>query len=355
MDAHLNLGGFNYILDFKSISNDMLPKVGGKNYSLGELVNAGFRVPPGFAVTTDAYLKHIEENKLDGMIKEVLNTEKDPKKAGITIRKAIEDKPMPEDVREEIESAYHLLCEHLKNYGEAKPSFAVRSSATAEDLPSASFAGQHDTYLWVCGKENVVNSVKKCWGSLFTERAIVYRNSKNIPHERSLMSVCIQKMVNAKAAGVMFTLNPATGSYDTIVIEANWGLGESVVSGIASVDSYIVDKVRLAIKSKNISIKTIQCVVNEKGEVVECEVPRELQNKACLADEEVIELAKQGKLIEKHYGRPMDIEFAIDKNLSFPQNVLILQARPETKWSGAKPKLSANGFISQLTAFFTPK
>jgi phosphoenolpyruvate synthase (EC 2.7.9.2) len=211
---------------------------------------------------------------------------------------------------------------------------AVRSSATAEDLPGASFAGQQETYLNVRGEEEVLESVRKCWSSLFTPRAIFYRTEKGFRHEKVLISVAIQKMVNSRSAGVMFTLHPVTGDRNIIVIESVWGLGEAIVSGAVSPDHFEVDKNTLKIVVKNIVKKEVEYVRDPKtGKTVHAKVPPERQEAPSLTDEEVMELAKIAKRIEQHYGTPQDIEFAVDRDLPFPQNLFIVQSRPETVWS----------------------
>jgi pyruvate,water dikinase len=213
----------------------------------------------------------------------------------------------------------------------------VRSSATAEDLPTASFAGQQDTYLWIMGADPVIESVRKCWASLYTPRAISYRVKNEFPHEKVLISVGVQKMVNSRAAGVMFTLNPTDGDISKVVIEGSWGLGETVVSGSVNPDKFVVDKVMGEINERTISTKHIECVFDvEKGETIDADVDTDMQCTCCLEDQEIRMLVKTAKTIEAHYGRAMDIEWAIDKDFSFPDNIFIVQARPETVWSQRK-------------------
>ncbi len=325
-----------YILWFNECDYKSLPRVGGKNASLGEMLKAGIRVPPGFAVTTEAYEAFLSrtgiKDKVYEELKGISSEDVDAiQRASNAIRRLIETTPPPSDVVEAIKEAYRKLCGGL---GEIP--VACRSSATAEDLPTASFAGQQETYLWVKGVDEVVNKVVKCWSSLFTPRAISYRIKMDFPHEKVLISVGVQKMVNAKAAGVMFTLNPLNGDPSKIVIEGSWGLGETVVSGQVTPDRFMVDKVTLEIIERTCNPKTVECVPSEEGEVKHVEVPPERQNVLCLTDEEVVELARLGKAIEKHYGRAQDIEWAIDKDYPFPENVFILQSRPETVWSQRK-------------------
>ncbi|MEM3898908.1 MAG: phosphoenolpyruvate synthase, partial [Candidatus Bathyarchaeia archaeon] len=216
-----------------------------------------------------------------------------------------------------------------------------RSSATAEDLPDASFAGQQETYLNVIGEDEVVKKTVKCWSSLFTPRAIFYRTQKGFAHEKVLISVGIQKMVDAKAAGVMFSINPVTGDPNQIVIEGNFGLGESVVSGAVIPDEFIVDKQTMKIIEKRVATKKVMYTRDSAtGKTIHIEVPIEKQNQPCLTDEEVLKLAELAIKIEQYYGKPQDIEWAVDNHLTFPENIFILQSRPETVWSTKATELS---------------
>ncbi|MGD9042237.1 MAG: PEP/pyruvate-binding domain-containing protein [Desulfobacterales bacterium] len=329
----------DYILDFEKLDKNALPVVGGKNASLGEMIKADIRVPPGFAVTTDSYLIFITDGGIkDRIIDAVSNLDHEDvealNKASAGVQALIKKTPMPESASEAIKNGYLQLCE--KCTVESVP-VAVRSSATAEDLPTASFAGQQDTYLWIQGADQVITHVQKCWASLYTPRAIAYRIKNDFPHEKVLISVGIQKMVNSKAAGVMFTLNPTDGDISKVLIEGNWGLGETVVSGSVNPDKFVVDKVMMEINERSISTKHIECVYDlEKGKVVDADVDEDMQCACCLTDDEIKALVVAAKNIENHYGRPMDIEWAIDKDISFPENMFIVQARPETVWSQRK-------------------
>ena len=234
------------ILWFEEIRKTDIPLVGGKNASLGEMLNAKIPVPPGFAVTAYAYKQFITKTGIDQKIyKTITDTVKnpnDPKEyetASKKIRKLIESTKMPKDLEKEIQTAYKTLRTKTKT---ANLYVAVRSSATAEDLPDASFAGQQETFLNTNGENELLKNTVKCWSSLFTPRAIFYRTEKGFKHEDVLISVGVQKMVNSKSAGVMFTINPVTGQQDQIIIEGNWGLGEAVVSGAVTPDHYEVDK-----------------------------------------------------------------------------------------------------------------
>lgn len=324
------------ILDFDRLDKSSLPAVGGKNASLGEMIAAGIRVPPGFAVTTHSYAIFIDQAGIkDKIYTRLAGLDPDSIEAlnqvAAEVQELINSAPIPEEVQQAINHGYAALCK--KCAAEFIP-VAVRSSATAEDLPSASFAGQQDTYLWVEGASRVIQKVRRCWASLFTPRAISYRIKNDFPHESVLISVGVQKMVNSKAAGVMFTLNPTTGDPSKVVIEGSWGLGETVVSGSVNPDKFVVDKVMMEINERSISTKHIECVYDlEKSEVINTDVDPGMQCTCCLEDQEIKDLVKTAKVIENHYGRPMDIEWAIDKDLSFPKNMFIVQARPETVWS----------------------
>ena len=326
------------VLWFETLRNPDVPIVGGKNASLGEMINAGLPVPPGFAVTAYSYEKFIEDTQIAEKIYKIINEtvvdQNDPKQydaASKKIRELIEKTPMPKKIETAIKSAYKELGKRVN----LKEVFvAVRSSATAEDLPDASFAGQQETYLNVKSTEDLIDKVVKCWSSLFTPRAIFYRNEKGFAHEKVFISVGVQKMVNSRTAGVMFTINPVTGNNDEIVIEGNYGLGESVVSGAVNPDDFVVDKKSMKITSRRVARKTVQYIRDPKtGNTIHLDVPEDKQKVTCLEDEEIMRLAELAKLIEHHYGKAMDIEWAIDRDLSFPQSVFLVQARPETVWS----------------------
>lgn len=330
------MGASPFVLWFEEIDQDCQAMVGGKNASLGELTQAGIRVPPGFAVTTEAFRLFIERNGLQAEIARLLKPLRPDDIPGVeaasqAIRQCMSEAPVPEEVIEAVQAAYRELAARA---GVENLPVAVRSSATAEDLPGASFAGQQDTYLWVQGAGHVLIRTLVCWSSLFTPRAITYRMQMGFPHDKVLISVGVQKMANARAAGVMFTLNPVNGDRTKIAINANWGLGETVVAGEVTPDEYWVDKVTLEITQRTISPKTVECVPDPHlREVTLQPVPEERQMTPCLSDEEIVELARLGKRIEKHYGRPQDIEWAVDRDLPFPESVVILQSRPETVWS----------------------
>jgi len=330
-----------YILWFEESGRKTFELVGGKGASLGEMTSAGIRVPPGFSVTTQAYTDFLDTSKIR---KTIFNRLKDVdlKKSGSLetigkeVREIILAQEIPEKIVEAIRTAYRQLVEKT---GVNNLPVAVRSSATAEDLPDASFAGQQDTYLWVTGEESVVKHTKDCWASLFSDRAIAYRLNHGFTHEREKISVVVQKMVHAKCAGVMFTLNPINGDRSKISVNSSWGLGESVVSGTVTPDEFLVDKVTFDILKRIISPKELEHRVNiEENRVDVGPVPDDRKNEPSITDEELLELCRIGKQIEKYYGSPSDIEWAVDTDLPFPESVVILQARPETVWSQKRKK-----------------
>lgn len=340
-----------YVCRLCDCSKDSLEQVGGKNANLGEMINQGFSVPDGFAVTVMAY-----QRAMGGVIEDVCSqleglcatemTEVDA--SSHSIKELIKSVSMPEEIKDSICQHYVELSQ---KYGVDDLPVAVRSSATAEDLPGASFAGQQDTYLWIRGADNLIEAVINCWASLFTSRAICYRIKQCFEHEKVGISVGVQKMIHPKTAGVMFTINPLNGDRSKITIGGSWGLGESVVSGSVSPDEWMVDKVILEIIKRTIGPKTTMHEVHfgkKTEKVVVSDVPSEKQNIPCLTDDEILKLAKIGKEIERHYGTPQDIEWAIDKDLSFPENMFIVQTRPETVWSG-KGKKSVLGARDSVT------
>ena len=321
---------------FEECRRDSVPLVGGKCSSLGELINAGVRVPPGFALTTEGYRRFVAGTGIDREVRSLLAgldmRDLDAlEKVSARIRTAIEAQPFSMEIEDTIAEYYRKLA--VRCCIPAVP-VAVRSSATAEDLPGASFAGQQDTYLWIRGIDEVLAHMRRCISSLYTGRAIAYRANKGFGDSQVAISVGVQKMANSFTAGVMFTIHPANGDRSVIVIDSNFGFGESVVSGEVTPDHFVVNKITLDIIDRTISRKEVCYTVDPKKQVSRAmEVPFERQKVQSLIDDEITELAWMGKQIEKHYGRPMDIEWAVDKDLPAGGNIFILQARPETVWS----------------------
>jgi pyruvate,water dikinase len=325
------------MLWFNQIKKEDVPLVGGKSASLGEMTSkTKVPVPYGFALTADAYRLYIKENKLEEKIAASLSQLKDTndtatlQKVGADIRKMVASAPMPKTLEKLITKSYQELGdhEHVKN-----PFVAIRSSATAEDLPDASFAGQQETYLNQTGIDQVIQSVRECYSSLFTDRAIFYRAQKGFKDIDVALSAIVQMMCYSESSGVMFTMDPTNGDESLILVEASYGLGEYVVKGSVTPDDYYVDKGTLKIVKRNIPTKTIMLVRKPNGGTEERQVPPELRDRQVITDEQITELAKYALTIEKHYGRPMDIEWGLDTQTG---KLLILQARPETVWSQKK-------------------
>lgn len=313
----------------------MIELAGGKGANLGELVSFDIRVPPGFVITSKAYYYFISYNNIHEKINNILVQEKDSEVASSKIKEIILSSPIPKDLEEAILSTYDELVNKIGK----EILVAVRSSATAEDLANASFAGQQDTFLNVRRNE-LLNKVKEVWASLFNARAIEYRLAKGIDSTKVGIAVIIQKMVNSRSAGVMFTLHPATGDTNYIVIESSWGLGETVVGGKVTPDEIVIEKSTLKIVEKKTSHKNIKIFYDPKENTNKEVTLGKEADELSINDNEAIELAKLALKIEKHYERAMDIEWAIDSDLSFPDNVFIVQARPETFWSSRKPQSS---------------
>lgn len=337
-----------YILTFKEAGKEDYVKLGGKGASLASMSAADFPVPSGFCITTDAYKAHVEKSSLWEQILEksswinfddIFHLDK----VSAEIRDLILHTLMPEKIADGIKDAYRQLCQ-LANADNDLP-VAVRSSANAEDLPDASFAGQQDTYLWVVGEDAVLEHIKKCWASLFTSRAIHYRHDHKIHENEVLMCVVVQKMVNARVAGVTMTLNPTNGDRSKIVIDASWGLGEAVVSGEVTPDHFLVDKVILEVIQSKIHNKHLEHVPDRSTRrVVIREIIDERAIEPCLTPDEVKAICQMAKTIEKHYGCPQDIEWAIDADLPEGQNLTLLQSRPETVWSQKKQEKPTSTF-----------
>lgn len=345
------------IIWLEEIDSSLHPLVGGKAAGLGELIRARIPVPPGFIVTSEAYRQFIEETGIGAYIKWVLDevisrgTPEEYEKASQLIRSKFIRTPMPHRLEAAIVEAYRRLAERV---GVKNPRVAVRSSATVEDLPEASFAGQQETYLNVSGEEEVVEHVKKVWASLWTARALSYRDSLNIDHESALMAVIVQKMVNSRSAGVMFTVHPVTGDRGKVMIESSWGLGEYVVAGKVTPDQFVIDKETLDVVEERIARKTKALFFDPKTggnvEVSIPETPEELEklkseypeiaviiekfgitpDKPSLSRDELRKLAELALRVEERFGKPMDIEWGIDADMAEGNNLFLLQARPVT-------------------------
>jgi len=337
-----------FILWFNELRIKDVPLVGGKNASLGEmyreLTNNGINVPDGFAVSASAYRYFIKEAGLKEKIKEILkdldtHDTRNLMKKGHQVRKAILAAKLPEKLINEISLAYEKLS---KKYKKRRADVAVRSSATAEDLPDASFAGQQETYLNIRGKRQLLKACKKCFASLFTNRAISYREDKGFDHFNIALSIGVQKMVRSDKAssGVMFSIDTESGFKDAVFITSIYGLGENIVQGFVNPDEFYVHKPTLKqgfkpILSKKIGEKRMKMIYNKNAEkpVKNIPVPKELQNQYSLTDNEILKLAKWAVIIEEHYNKPMDMEWAKDGETN---KLFIVQARPETVQSQKK-------------------
>ncbi len=315
------------------VGKDDVPLVGGKGANLGELYRNEIPVPNGFIVDGKTFIDFIERTGIKEKIISILEgldveDTDELMKASQKVRELIESTPIPEDIVEEIKKAYRQLCEEE---GE-EVYVAVRSSATAEDLPDASFAGQQETYLNIKGEDNVVKYVRKCWSSLYTPRAIYYRVRQGFRHEDVSIAVVVQKMVNSEKSGVMFSSHPVTGD-KVVIIEAVWGLGEAIVSGMVSPDHYEFDRKSRKITKVQISKKD-KAIIRVGDETKVIELPSEKANARVLSDDEIIKLAELAEIIEDHYGKPQDIEWAVEKG-----KIYIVQSRPITTIKGKKEEV----------------
>ncbi|HZJ41487.1 MAG TPA: phosphoenolpyruvate synthase, partial [Patescibacteria group bacterium] len=335
---------YKFIKFFDELGIKDVPEVGGKNASLGEMYRAlskkGLRVPNGFATTSQAYRYFLESAGLKKQIRKILkgldtHNVEDLMKRGKEIRELIIETPFPSDFSSEIIEAYKELTAFYKS---KRLDVAVRSSATAEDLPDASFAGQQETFLNVYGNEKLLVAVKKCIASLFTNRAISYRVDKKFDHFSVALSVGVQKMIRADlgSSGVMFTIDTESGFKDVVLINSIYGLGENIVQGKVNPDEFYYFKPTKTIISKSIGEKTIKMVYNTKGSrpVKDVAVATKDRLRASISDKQVEKLAEWGIMIENHYKRPMDIEWALDGKT---KELYIIQARPETVQSMHNP------------------
>jgi rifampicin phosphotransferase len=320
-----------HLLRLADCSADCLDLVGGKARGLGSLLELGLRVPPGFSVTTAAYREHVAHNRLAPRLESLLGDVdgwEAQQRASDAIRELFESSEPTPALRAEILGAYADLARN------GSTPVAVRSSATAEDLADASFAGQQETYLWIMGGDEVVRHVLRCWASLFTPQAIMYRAHRGVPVPDLAMAVVVQCMVPAEAAGVMMTLDPITGDRSQITIEAAYGLGAIVVNGEVEPDRFCVGKEALDIRQRSVGIKSKAYRFDPANQgTLLAPVGRAEQTAPCLTDTEAIEVARLGKHVESALGHPQDIEWAIAPATTDTREVFLLQTRPETIWS----------------------
>jgi pyruvate,water dikinase len=299
--------------------------VGKKCANLGEMSRLGLRVPPGFALSVEAYRDFMS---LSGAVDEVKKylaksgtVSKDLKQfqeLSAGIRQIVQSKAMPEEMKKIIVSYYKELCQRCA----AEVAVSTRSAGTV------SHPGQYETYLNVIGDSDLLDKIKRVWGSTFNPRSLAFRSRQGIPLESDPIGVAVLKMVRARAAGIIFTADPNTGDTGKMIIEANWGLGESVVSGESTPDTYILDKESLEIRERKLGPKSRYVTFREVG-VVDEEIPPEKRDRFCLSDEEAKEIGRLGKILEEHFGVPQDTEWAIDEDLPFPESVILLQTRAE--------------------------
>ncbi|SDE95688.1 phosphoenolpyruvate synthase [Halorubrum xinjiangense] len=311
------------VLLLEDVDADDVGTVGGKAASLGELIGAGLPVPPGFAVTAGTYRTFIEEAGIDAELFDAVDVDPEDsaalREAEARAEELILETPFPEEVREEILEQYREMGE------DGEEAFvAVRSSATAEDLPDSSFAGQQETFLNV-REDDLLRRVKECWASLFTQRAIYYRQQRGFPHSEVDIAVVVQRMVDADKSGVMFTSHPSTGE-PQVTIEAAWGLGEAVVSGTVSPDNYVYDRGRAEVDDVTVADKKVEMVKDEEtGETVQLDLDEDRRHERVLSDAEIGDLVALGERVEDHYGSPQDVEWAI-----YDGEIYMLQSRPIT-------------------------
>ena len=332
------------VVPFQALDLDDVALVGGKSAHLGDLIQAGFPVPPGFAVTTRAFDAVVAE-RVDELVAGI-----DPEDvAGLEakaehVRAVVEELEVPAEVADAIRDGYGRLAAEL---GIEEPAVAARSSAVAEDAADASFAGMQSTFLWLRGADEALAGVRRCWASYFNAEALAYRARHG---GAAGMSVAVQFMVDARVAGVMFTLNPVTGDRSSLAIDASYGLGVTVVGGEVTPDSYLWSKVGRELVRSQVGTKELECVVDPAGGgTVVREVPEELRERLCLEPAEVARLAELGREVERHYGRPQDIEWAIDRATG---ETFLLQARPETVWTPKRAAAETASTTDRIAAMY---
>ncbi len=321
------------------------PHVGGKGGSLGELQRAGIAVPPGFVVRTAAFERFLETIEAEWPVRERIASLSADDLSAISeccaaVRGRLEGAPLPRELEEQIELAHAQLC------GAQRMPVAVRSSATTEDAIDASFAGLQDTYLWVRDPGQTLQRVRACWASLYSVESVSYRRRRDLPEHGVAMAVVVQVMVDARTAGVMFTRSPTTGDRSVITVEGAWGLGSAVVGGEVTPDRWVLGKITGEITAREISDKAIHHVPAAGGGIEARPLEAALRRAPCLSDEELQTLRAIARRVERHYGCPQDIEWAIDRGSG---EVLLLQSRPETVWSAKESSPVASAAQNPLT------
>jgi pyruvate,water dikinase len=333
------MGSQDLIRDIGDVGADDRPIVGGKGASLGELCRAGLPVPAGFVVTARAFRRAMRAIDPAGAMSraiERLGTGDSEAIARVTagIRDRIAAAAIPGELRQAIAASYLDLGAGVGADARG-PHVAIRSSATAEDSATASFAGLQDTYLWVRGTTEVLDHVRRCWASLYNAEAVTYRLRQQIPEQALAMGVVIQCMVDPRAAGVMFTCSPTTGDRSVVAIEGSWGLGSALVSGEVTPDSFVVSKVTGEIVRRTVSQKLRLHRMDPAGAGTTAQdVPERLRDQPCLTDDQIRALARVAQVVERHYGTPQDIEWALTEPSGASDGIVLLQSRPETVWTG---------------------
>lgn len=340
------------VLWFEDYTLEHRLDLGGKNASLGELTLAGLPVPPGFAVSAAGYRATCADTDLADTLAELIGAVDPADSAAVTAagtraREMVTGATVAPELLEAVAAAYQRLCADCSRPDVA---VAVRSSATCEDQPDASFAGEHDTYLWVRGADAVLDAMRRCWASLFTDRAICYRRTMGYAETGAAMSVGVQKMVQPRASGVAFTLNPQDGDRSQVAIDAAWGFGEAVVGGEVTPDNFLVDKVLGEVSKRTVSRKDIEYRLTGSDTVEKVAVEGDRCTAPSLSEDEIKAVAALARRAEKHYGCPQDVEWALDEQLPAPDNVLLLQSRPETVWSRRRATVSTEADRNPLTS-----
>lgn len=324
------------VVRFEEVGIDDVPIVGGKGASLGELTRAGIPVPEGFVLTTHAFRQALTALDPDASIEASIAGLHGDESGAIEeltaqARERIASATLSEDLDSAVRERYRALCAEV---GADDAPVAVRSSATSEDSADASFAGLQATYLWVQGEEQVVDAVRRCWASLYSVESVTYRRRRALPEDGLAMAVVVQRMVDARSSGVMFTRSPVTGDRSVVAVDASWGLGSAVVSGEVTPDSYVLSKITGEVLRKTIAVKTVRDVPSAEGSGVRTEpVPDEIREAPALEPPELAALLEIARKVERHYGCPQDIEWAVSESAPVDQNIFLLQSRPETVWA----------------------
>jgi pyruvate,water dikinase len=312
-----------WIIWFEDLGQEDNDLVGKKCANLGEMTRMGLRVPPGFALSVEAYRDFMD---MTGAVEEIRKylakvQPKDIKqftRSSAEIRRIVQSRAVPKEMEEAIVSHYQELCRRC----------AAEVAVSTRSAGPSSHPGQYETYLNVIGNPDVVDKIKRVWASTFNPRSLAFRNRKKMALESDPIGVAVLRMVNARAAGVIFTADPNTGDTGRMIIEANWGLGESVVSGESTPDVYILDKESLEVKEKKLGPKSRYVTFKEVG-VAEEDLPLEKTGQFCLSDDEAREIGRLGKMLEEHFGKPQDAEWAVEEGAPLPESIILLQTRPE--------------------------